>query len=474
MSSTVSSLDAARVMARHAALLSFGDLPAPAVEASRCDLLDTLGVAIAGWKAPGCAEVRALVLEQYPSGSATVWSSGRQAPPAEAALANGTMAHALDFDDTHDASVLHAGVSVIPAALAVAEHVGGVSGKELLAAITVGIDWVCRMGMAATIGPVASGWMYTSLFGHFGATAAAGRLLKLSEQQMEHAIGIAFAQAAGNTQCMIDGSLTKRMQPGFAARGGILSAMLARSGITGTIGTFDGPAGLYRICLNGNYDRDTLLRDLGSKFLGTELSYKPYPACRYTHTAIEATLALAQRHAIDPATIESIEVGTNENAYRNVSTPLEVKTRPRSVVDAQFSIPYCVAAALVRGQVFIDDFHPEAFADETVLRIAAKVRPFADPEIQASHPRDISPATVAIRLKDGRVLSCRQDSAKGGADNPMSFDELADKFRRCARYAGLPEGHGRTERLVDMVSRVDELADVRELARAISGDPHGT
>src|SRR5690606_3457958 len=158
----------------------------------------------------------------------------------------------------HDGAVLHAGVSVVPAALATAEWVGGVSGKELITAVTIGLDWVCRMGAATTVGPIASGWMYTSLFGFFGATAAAGRLLKLDAGQLAHAMGIAYAQAAGNTQCMIDGSLTKRMQPGFAARGALTSASLARIGITGTIGTFDGPSGLFRVYLGENYRRDVL------------------------------------------------------------------------------------------------------------------------------------------------------------------------------------------------------------------------
>ncbi len=466
-----SNIDSSRLMARMAAEIVYDDLPVQAVEATRNDLLDTLGVAIAGRAAPGCREVCSLVLGNYGADQATVWGSGRKAAAAEAAWANGTMAHALDFDDTHDPSVLHAGVSVIPAALAAAELTGGISGREFIAAVTIGLDWVCRMGVATTVGPVASGWMYTSLFGFFGATAAVGRVMKLDADQMAHAIGITYAQAAGNTQCMIDGSLTKRMQPGFAARAAVTSAMLARAGITGTINSFDGQSGLFRICLDGRYDRDVLLHRLGEHFHGAELSFKPYPACRYTHPAIEATLDMMKESRIEAGTIEHIDVGVNEHAFGNVCTPLEVKTRPRTIVDAQFSIPFCIATAIVKGEVFVPHFTAEALRDEEVLEVAAKVRPAVDPAIQASHGREISPVAISIRLKNGESRTRYLETAKGGIDNPMSFDELAAKVRQCATYAGFQPTHPMAERLIGLTRTLETLPDVRALATAMADSP---
>lgn len=464
-------VDSSRLMAQAALRVSFDDLPSEVVEATRHDVLDTLGVALGGRSTPGCHELNAMVLENYPTQQATVWGTGYKANVAEAAWANGAMAHALDFDDTHDPSVLHAGVSVVPAAMAAAEFVGGVSGKELVTAIAVGLDWICRMGAATTIGPIASGWMYTSLFGYFGATAAVGKLLHLNADQLTNALGIAYAQASGNTQCMIDGALTKRMQPGFAARAALGSALLARAGVTGTSGTFDGYSGLFRICLNKQYDRNVMLADVGRRFLGAELSFKPYPACRYTHTAIEAALELRRRHSIAAHTVERVEVGVNEHAYTNVCTPIGVKTRPRTIVDAQFSIPYCIATALIKGDVFLPDFTIPALGNDHVLALASRVIPRIDSAIQASHARDISPADVRIHLTDGTTLQILQMSSKGGPEHPMSFDELALKFRRCCEYGGYAKSDGRIEHLISLVREMESLPNVSGLAAAMGIEP---
>ena len=461
-------IDSAYLLAKNAAELPFCRLSTSAIKSTRNDILDTLGTAIAGANAPGCREVARLVTENYATPQATVWGSRCKASATEAAMANGTMAHALDFDDTHDAAVLHAGVSVVPAAFAAAELVGGIDGKELLAAITIGLDLVCRMGMATSVPPVASGWMYTSLFGHFGATVTAGRLLRLDTNQMAHAMGIAYAQAAGNTQCMPDGSLTKRMQPGFAARSGLLSAMLARSGITGTTQTFDGGSGLFRVYLNKAYDRDRLLLDLGERFEGVDLSFKPYPSCRYTHAAIDAIMSLIQKSPIDPDQIKSISVGVNDQAFTNVCMPIEVKAKPRFIVDAQFSIPYCVATAIVKRQVFIDDFTVTALSNPTVLAVASKVRPFLDPDIQLSNARDISPAKVLVEMKDGTKLTAHSTSPRGGPTNPLSFAELTEKFRRCAAYGETPLSTSKTEQIIRLIENMESVVDVSVISQALA------
>lgn len=461
-------MDAALLVARHVAALSFDALPRSAVDAARRNLLDTLGVAIAGAGAPGCREVARAVLDSAPGSHAWVWGTGRMSSAADAALANGTMAHALDFDDTHDAAVLHAGVSTVPAALAIADRLGGVSGTHLLTAVAAGLDLACRLGVATRLPPIASGWAYTALFGLFGATVAAGKLMRLDAERVAHAIGIAYAQAAGNSQCMPDAALTKRMQAGLAARTGVLSATLAAAGVTGTANTFEGRHGLARVYLRDEFDRDRLLDALGTRFEHEQLGYKPYPSCRHTHNAIDVALQLAHAHDIDAANVERIDVAVNGDAYLNVCTPAEVKARPRGVVDAQFSIPFCIATALTRRDVFIDAFTDGALRDSHVLRLASRVHARIDDDMQQRFGRAVTPAAVTIAMKDGAVHGGRSDVPRGGVDNPMDFDALADKFRRCARHAGGPHFNAKAARIIDMLRDLESLREVRQLSAELA------
>lgn len=460
-------MDSSQIIARHVAGLAFRDLPTSAVEATRRNLLDTVGVAIAGAAAPGCAAAVGAILGNDTGTQSAVWGTGRRASAAEAALANGMMAHALDFDDTHDLAVLHAGISVVPAALAMADRIGGVSGEELAVAVTAGLDLACRLGVATRVSPVVRGWAYTATHGLFGAAAAAARLLKLDAERIGHALGIAYAQAAGNCQCLVDGALTKRMQPGFAARNAVQSAIFAEAGITGTIHTFDGIHGLARVYLGGEFDRDVLLRDLGSRYEHENLGYKPYPACRHTHAAIDAALHLAKEHDIALDTIEAIAVGVNEEGYANVCIPAETKCRPRVVVDAQFSIPFCVATALARRRVFIPDLAPDALGDPAVLRLASLVRAHVDPRLQQEHGRGVSPAAVSIVLKNGTTLTAVREEALGGLGAPMDFDMLAAKFRQCAQHAWGPAAEARADALVEVFRGFESLPDVRALTSAL-------
>jgi len=466
-SNSSSPIDASGILAQKIAGLEFTDLPASAIEAARCNLLDTVGVAIAGASAPGCAEIVGLVLDYYPTEQATVWGSGRKATATEAAFANGTMAHALDFDDTHDAAILHAGVSVVPAALAIAETIGGVNGKQLINAVAIGLDITCRLGVAARISPVTTGWVYTAIFGLFGATIAVGKILRLNALQIQNAIGIAYAQAAGNCQCIPDGSLTKRMQPGFSARVGVLSALLAQRGITGTLNSFEGRHGLARVYLHNQWDRNRLLDDFGSRWLHEELAYKPYPACRHTHNAIDVALRLARDHDIDARQIECISVAVNAEAYANVCTPAEIKRAPRTVVDAQFSIPYCVANALLKRDVFITEFSEAALRQSDALQLASKVACRLDQRIDQEYGRGVSPAEMTITLRDGSTFSGASYIARGGIEKPMTISELEAKFERCFQFAHPDRSQGSSV-LIDKFRKLDMMADVRELTSALA------
>ncbi|MDB5779871.1 MAG: MmgE/PrpD family protein, partial [Polaromonas sp.] len=409
----------------------------PVITAAKVNVFDTLACAAAGSSAPAVAETRELAVEWGGAAQASILTFGDKVPAHHAAWVNGTMAHARDYDDTHDAAVLHAGVSVVPAALAAAELRGGASGADFIAGVAAGLETICRLGVATQIGIIESGFMYTSLFGHFAATIAAGRVLGLDVNQMVNALGIAYSQVSGNHQVTRDGALTKRMQPGFAAKAALVSVQLAQRHVRGAQATFEGIDGFLRVYLHDRCDREMLREGLGQRYEFAQLSYKPYPCCRFNHTTIEAALTLRASHGIDAQRVRRVRVGVNRQAYEAVCTPVEVRKLPPTIVHSQFSIPYNVAAALIDGGVGLGHFSDNSIRRADILALAQRVDTFVDDDIQREWSRNISPARLEIDLEDGTTHTLRIDLPLGHHSRPMStanFDaKAADCFRVSAR-----------------------------------------
>ncbi len=276
--------DPAYTLAEHVCQTTFAALPASAVHASKRDILDTLGAALGGSVAPGVAELAHLVTHWGGRPESSLWLLGGRVPAPQAAMVNATMGHALDFDDTFDrAGNIHPGIATLAASLAVAE-LGSTSGRDVVLAVTLGLDVACRVALAATVD---RGWHRTAAMGIFGATAAAGKLLGLSVTQMVHALGIAYSQAAGNRQCIVDGALTKRLQAGQAASSGVFAAMLAQADFTGAQHVFAGRYGFFRMYQPEGYDLQELTNELGSAFRGEEISFKAYPCGRRAHATLD-------------------------------------------------------------------------------------------------------------------------------------------------------------------------------------------
>jgi 2-methylcitrate dehydratase PrpD len=247
--------DLAIDVARFAAGIDAGTLDAAVIRAVKTNVLDTLSCALAGSSAKGIAEVTGLVREWGGAPQADLFVFGGRFPAHIAAWANVAMSHARDYDDTHDTAVLHAGVTAVPAAIAAGQLRGGISGAELIAAVAAGIEVTCRLGLATKLDLIESGFIYTSLLGYFGATAAAGRALGLNETEMANALGIVYSSVAGNHQVTLDASLMKRIQPGFAAQAAVLAVQLSRRGIRGPVGVFEGADGFFRVYLHGGSTR---------------------------------------------------------------------------------------------------------------------------------------------------------------------------------------------------------------------------
>jgi len=379
------------------------------------------------------------------------------------------MAHALDFDDTYDEIALHATAPVIPTSLAMAEQKGVINGKDLITAIVLGIDLSCRMAKAAAkFAPaISGGWHTTAIYGVFSSAATTGKILELDEDRMLNALGIAYSQAAGNGQCVPDGALTKRLQPGLAARAGVLSGLLAQRGFTGAKNIIQGKWGFYNTYEHHEYDPEELTIDLGKIFRIVDLSIKPYPCCRHTHAAIDATLEMVQEFDIASKSIDIITVGVTKQAYEILCDPLETKRNPRVVVDAQFSIPYTVATALVKKKVFIEDFTEESLRDPEILEIARKVNPMIYPEIERGWSREISPAKVEIKTKNGKTYSKQVNIPRGSCKKPMTMKEVAEKFRGCAAHAIKLLPGENIEEVIKIVDNLEDVSDVTDIVRLL-------
>ncbi len=456
--------DATQLFVANFRNIQFADLPPEAVSITKDQVLDFFGVALGGSGEVGVGEMRDLVLEWGGAPQSTILRFGDKLPAPNAAQVNATMAHSLDFDDVHEDAIMHPGVVAIATALAMSEYVGGVSGKEFIAAIAVGTDFICRLGLATRPGESIHqyGWHLTTLFGYMTAAGIAARLLGLDETGITNAIGIGYHQSSGNGQCVKDGALTKRMGPGMAVRGGIASALMAKRGITGARNCLEGAAGMYHVYHGHSYSRERLLADLGTRFEGINVSIKPYPCCRGVHPSIDAALALVRRRDIKPADVKSIVIYCGEATYGLLGVPLEVKARPRNFVDAQFSLAWGVATAIARRRAVVDDFTPEAITSPDILAIAAKIDVQNDPALDRGD-QGMEPARVQITMNDGAVFSEQVDLPTGTPGRPLAFADIERKFNDCLAHAGQPISAAKAEQLVETVARLEHVEDVRGL-----------
>lgn len=362
-------------------------------------------------------------------------------PTPSAALVNGTLAHSLDFDDTHLPSVLHPSSAVLPAALAVAERTGA-SGPAFLDAATVGIEVTCRLGMAGYDEERANSVFFdrgqhaTAICGAVGAAVAAGMLRGLDAEALTSAIGIACSMGSGVIEANRTGGTVKQVHCGWAAHAGVVAAGLARHGMTGPPTVLEGRFGFLRAFCGDRFDIDRVTRELGDRWETPGIFVKPYPCNHFTHAGVDAALRL-RAAGIDPAAITSITLGVPEPVLRTIGEPIEEKRRPRSGYHGAFSGPYTVAAGLLGGGglgVFHEDFTDRAVADPARLDLADRVRCVADEECTALFPRQF-PAVLTVELADGSTVRERVSHNRGGPANPLGEEALTRKFALNAERA---------------------------------------
>jgi 2-methylcitrate dehydratase PrpD len=436
---------------------AYKDLKPEPLDTIKNQLLTVLGTTIAGSTQAGCQTLIDFYLSQGGKQEATILIYGGRIPAQAAALVNGVMARALDFDDAMAPGV-HIGASTVPAALAAAELRGGLDGREFLTALLIGTEVGVRLNL-----PEAgyNGLDPTGVCTVFAATAAASRVLGLNEEETWNALALAFNRAGGSFQCNVDGALAVRVIQGWVAESGVMCARLAREGITGPKNFLQGVYGYYNVYGRGLVDPVKALADLGRRFECQKIIFKKYPSCGLTLGITDMVLKLmhdAEGRDVSAETVERVTVKVPPYTYKLVGHPFEMGTTPR--VNAQFSIRYCVANALLRRSSKLAHFEEEAIRDPKVLELTHRVDVVVDPAMEL---RGHTPVDMTVYMKDGREFFRQIDIAPGFPGNPLTKEEQEVRFRDCIAYARKPLPKDKVERIVENVSRIDQLSDVRAL-----------
>jgi 2-methylcitrate dehydratase PrpD len=440
--------------------LRHAELPSDVLARARDLLLDFLGVALGGVPEASSATLRRGLQRLVGAGDAVVLGVDGRLPAPQAALANGAAAHALEMDDTHQGGSIHLGAVVLPAALA-AGQLAAATGDALLRAAVGGYEVAARLAMAVQPAEhYARGFHPTGTCGAFGAAAAAGMLFDLDAAGLARALGIAGSQASGLLEFLADGAWTKRLHPGWSASAGLHAAALAGAGFSAPATVLEGRFGFLRAYSGAPLDGPLARPAAGFELMRTGI--KPHACCRYMQAPIDAALALRAAHAIDPAVVERIDVGIVGAGFPIVCEPIARKRRPRSVVDAQFSLPFGVAVALARGAASPVEFVVETAEDPLVVALMDRVEPVRDPALDAAYPR-VWPAWVRIALRNGRTVEERVTHALGDPENFPDAAALEAKFRALARRV-LPDAQ--IDRLAAAVADLPRARTIDRLLEA--------
>jgi 2-methylcitrate dehydratase PrpD len=391
-------------------------------------------------------------------------------PAVSAALMNGTLAHSLDFDDTHLPSVLHPSAAVVPAALAAAE-VSGATGRDLLCAVAAGDELVVRVGMAGYDPELGNSVFFekglhaTAIAGTLGAALASAMVYGLGEEEIGHAVAISASMGAGIIEANRTGGTVKRIHCGWAAHAGVTAAELAAGGLTGPPTAFEGRFGFLQAYLDDKANVDALTQGLGESWELNRVFFKPYPANHFTHAGIDAAIRLREE-GLEVGEIESIELGVASPVLRTIAQPEEEKARPETGYAAQFSGPFTVATALVGGGglgVSLDDFTDEVVGNRMKLDLASRVRCSADEECDRIFPNQF-PAVLRVHLENGETREARVSHNRGGPENPLSDEELETKFQTNATRVLSREGAEGLWAVLQDLERLDRVGEITRLA----------
>jgi len=460
--------------------LRFSQLSETTVNNARHCLMDALGVSIA---ASGLGESCHSFIESINTSAespCTVFGFGVKTSCTEAAWANGALAHALDFEDAHDATLMHPNAAAIPAALAVCQQLGSMSdntlpdktlsektrvgkqmsGEQLIEAIVAGCEVTCRLASAIDQPLDDFGWYPPPIFGAFGATAAAGKLLGLNAEQLVNAFSITLCNVGCSAEIKYNPQSTIRaVRDAFSAQVGVQSAFLALRGVTGFAQPFEGKAGLFNNFARGQYTARKIVAGLGESFSIDTISFKPWPSCRGTHAFVEAAMKLVDEHNIVVDDIVTV-LATGNRINRMLAEPLASKQNPVTAIDAKFSIPYTVAAALRFGDVRLEHFSRECLQHTDLRGLSSLVTYAIDPSL-GDRPASMTTGHLEIKTTNS-IYNLTINAPCGTPENPLSETALTEKFRQCCHHARKPMSVEKIETLIDSIKTLEQQKNLKD------------
>ena len=440
--------------------LTYKHISHKALEKIKSCLLDSLGCACFGSTTEWAKIVNEFVQSQGGVQEASLWTTEFLGPAANVVLGNGTMIHSFDFDDYHMTKI-HPGSMVIPSALAVGEQ-EHIDGKKFMTAIAGGYETMIHISRG--VNPGASrlkGWHLTGTCGTFAAAAAVGSIWQFDTKTMASALGMAGTQSSGLWAFTADGSFSKRFHPGRAAQSGVIASSLARSGYHGPTKILEAEDGGFFRGTSYDFDFSKVTDGLGKNFDTEDVVIKPYPACGSLHSSIDAALMIREKNEIDVERIKEIRVYNSEVV--NVQCGFDYK--PMGVLQAQMSMKYCMARTVIDGMLSPAQFTEDKLSDPVAIDLASRVRFILDDEINRLYPREF-PSVVEIIMKDGQKYRTRVNVPKGSVENPMSWQEIQDKFRRLARDS---IDEKKADAITELVVDLENVHDVGELAKLLRG-----
>ena len=448
------------LLCNYAANLQYDDLPPAVVATAKRLVLDSLGAALAGTTmGDGCRETLAVVRASGGVPESSVLGTGEKTSSVMAALANGATVHALNYDAI-GARGGHPGAFGLTAPLAVAERVGGITGREFIASLVAGVEIEMRAVAALIEAGVDTrqNFLEGQVLSYVGATLCAGRVLKLSPEEMDSALGLMLMQVSGTRQVVLYGDPpSKGIYAAFPNQGGVLSALMAKEGLEGRCAAIEGQAGLFNMFYGGVYAPEALRDGLGERFLILETVFKPWATSGMCHPFIDAALKLRAAHHIDPAQVQRIHL-TGHPQTKNWFEPVEERRAPTTAASAANSIAFGTAKALINGEVTLADFTPQGMAQPDVLQLAQRIEHSYDPAMDQRN------GIMEVFTTDGSHLVQRVDVPLGQPDNPLTDAQLAAKFRDCASHSLLPPSPQAVESTIQMVASLELLPDVSALA----------
>lgn len=455
-----------RRIADFATTLDAGQLPAAVLSHAEQCILDAIGTALAARSYAFTAPVLAACQALGEGGEHVVFGQRSGLPLRDAAFTNGTLIHSLDFDDTHADSVVHCSASAWP----VAFNLGlarGCSGREALAAYILAVEVDARIGAVAKGVMQRRGFHPTGIVGAFGAAAAAARLLGLAPPRIADALGIVLSMASGSMAFVTDGAWTKRIHPGWAAQCGITAAYLAQQGFVGPAAPIEGRLGLFDSLLGAEYATaaHAIGEDFGHRWCLADIAVKPYPACHFNHVYADCALELAADESFDVDDIERITALVHPDEAAIVCEPRTQKIAPAGAYEAQFSVPWIVAAALIRGRFTLAELDQDALLDERIRALAARIEHADDPD--STYPQYYSGGLV-VTLRDGRSLRRHRRAHRGSDLAPLDETDIVNKFfANATRHVD----ETRAARIAAAVRALTNAPDLDELAQALRCEP---